>query len=118
MSGPSNNEIVTRLSELSRLLDAKTSEIGRLDETAVRAKSRHMVTFAKAFLTGEGSVDARKQSAVLVCEREWLDAEIAEQQVRAAREAIRTLRDQLDVGRSIGAAVRSEFVATGYGQQT
>ncbi len=112
MSGPSNNEIVTRLSELSRLLDAKTTEIGRLDETAVRAKSRHMVTFAKAFLTGEGSVDARKHQAVIDTQTAKLDTEIADAKVRNGRTLITVLRTQVEVGRSLGAGLRSEWAAT------
>lgn len=116
MSLPSQQDIVLRLSELARMLDAKTQEIARLDEDAVRAKSRFEVAFARSFLTTTGAVDVRKQSAVLATETVKLDAEIAEAKVRAAREAIRTLRDQLDVGRSLNAAVRAEFAASGVGQ--
>lgn len=118
MSLPTQQDIVLRLSELARLLDAKTQEIARLDETAVRAKARHEVAFARAFLSAVGSVDFRKQTAVLETADAKLDAEIGEAKVRAAREAIRTIRDQLDVGRSLGAAVRAEFQATGWGQTT
>ena len=40
-------EIVTRLAELSRLLDKATVEIAELDEAAVRAKSTYETTFAR-----------------------------------------------------------------------
>jgi hypothetical protein len=42
------------------MLDAATEEIARLDESAVRAKGRYQVDFARNFLGSEGSVDARK----------------------------------------------------------
>lgn len=96
MSTPTTNDVILRLAELSRLLDAATSEIARLDETAVRAKGRYQVAFARSFLSETGSVDARKQTAVLACQSDWLDAEIAEQKVRACKERIRTIRDQIE----------------------
>lgn len=114
---PTLNSVVLRLAELSRMLDAATEEIARLDEDAVRAKGRYQVAFARSFLGQEqGSVDARKHTAVLACEKDWLDAEIAEQKVRACRERIRTIRDQIEVGRSLNSAVKAEFAAGAAGQ--
>ncbi len=116
MTLPSQQDVVLELSRLARALDAKTEEIARLDEQAVRAKSRFEVAFARTFLTTPGSMDVRKQTAVLGTADAKLDAEIGEAKVRAAREAIRTLRDRLDVGRSLNAAVRAEFAAGAVGQ--
>lgn len=115
---PTQQAVVLRLSELSRLLDHKTQEIARLDEAAVRAKNAFKREFARTFLTTTGPVDVRKQTAVQETADADLAAELADMHVRSAREAIRTLRDQLDVGRSLGAAARAEFQATGWGQQT
>lgn len=116
MTAPTQHDVVRRLAELSRLLDAKTLEIAHLDEQAVRAKARFEVGFARSFLSEGGAVDVRKQSAVLATADAKLEHELAEQKVRAAREAIRTLRDQLDVGRSLNAAVRAEWNASAVGQ--
>lgn len=114
---PTVNDVVKRLAELSRMLDAATAEVAELDEKAVRAKGRYQVAFARAFLGQEsGSVDARKQTAVLECRDEWLAAEIAEQQVRACRERIRTIRDQIEVGRSLNSAIKAEWSAGAVGQ--
>ena len=115
---PTQQEVVLRLSELSRLLEAKTTEIARLDEAEQRAKVAHKVTFARCFLNTVGPVDVRKQTAVLETADLELTFDLAAVQTRAAREAIRTIRDQLDVGRSLGAAARAEFQATGWGQNT
>ena len=56
---PSQTDIVLRLAELSRLLDAATVEVAVLDEEAVRAKQAFEVASARAYLTAEGPVDAR-----------------------------------------------------------
>lgn len=108
------NEVVQNLVAISHELDKKTAEIAALDEAAVRAKAAYQVGYARAFLTAEGAVDVRKQTAVIKCEVLWLEMELAEQKLRAARESIRTLRDRLDVGRSIGTAARAEAAAAGY----
>lgn len=116
MTTPTTHQVIARLSELSRMLDAATSEIAELDEASVLAKAAYEVGFARAFVTGEGSVDFRKQNAVLTTADEKLAADLAEQKVRACRERIRTIRDQIDVGRSLNSAVRSEWAASGAGQ--
>lgn len=113
---PTINGIVKTLSKLGRQLDAKQIEIQELDEASVRAKSRYEVAYARSFLSGEGSVDARKQAAVLATEQQKLDSEIAEQQLRAAKESIRVLRDRLEIGRSLNAAIKSEWTAGSVGQ--
>lgn len=110
------NDVVRRLSELSRMLDAATLESAQLDEAAVRAKQRYEVVYAHAFLEAEGAMDARKQIAVVNCQHERLDSEIAAQLLRACQERIRTLRVQIEVGRSLNAAQRSEWAASGVGQ--
>lgn len=116
MTTPTTHSVIGRLSELSRLLDAATDEIARLDEEAVRAKQTHEVAYAEAFLTAEGSIDVRKQTATLRVREVKLARELAEQKVRACQERIRTLRSQLEVGRSLNAAVRTEWTAAAVGQ--
>ena len=115
---PSQTDIVGRLAELSRLLDKATDEIAVLDEAAVRAKATFETAFAKAFLQADGPMDARKQIAVLAAADARLAMELAEAQHRACRERIRTLGVQIDVGRSMSAALRQQFQAEAVGQWT
>lgn len=110
---PTPREVALQLAELGRALDTKTLEIAALDEEATRKKAAFQVSFARAFMNAVGSVDARKQLAVMATEVEHLEAELAEVKLRAAKEAIRTMRDRLDIGRSLNAAVRSEWEASG-----
>lgn len=107
------NEVALRLADLSRKLHACQSELVAADEKAVRSRQRYEVTFARAFLNAEASnAETRKQIAVLEAADSKLDAEIADQQVRALKTRLAVLRDQVDIGRSLGAAVRSEWAAT------
>jgi limonene-1,2-epoxide hydrolase len=116
MSTPTTNDVILMLSNLGRQLDAKQDEIATLDQEAVRARSRFEVAYARAFIAATGAEGLRKQTAILETETQKLDAEIADQVLRAARESIRVLRDRLDIGRSLNSAIRSEWQAQPAGQ--
>lgn len=116
MTTPTTNQVVHQLVELSRLLHVATVEIAELDEAAVLAKAGFEVAFARAFLSSEGAMDIRKQQAVLDTADQKLGMELAEQKVRACRERIRTIRDQIEVGRSLNSAVKAEWAASAVGQ--
>ena len=116
MSTPTVNDVILTLAQLGRDLDNKQNEISRLDEAAVRARSRFEVAYARAFIAATGAEGLRKQTAILETETQKLDAEIADQVLRAARESIRVLRDRLDIGRSLNSAIKSEWAAQPAGQ--
>jgi hypothetical protein len=118
MSLPTQVKIIERLQECSRLLDAAQPDLAEFDEAAVRAKQAYEVAYARAYLKAEGSIEARKAEAVIVTAGEALEAELCAAKVRACRERIRTLGAQLDVGRTLSAAIRSQFQAEPVGQWT
>jgi hypothetical protein len=116
VSTPQNaTEVAQSLGQLAVQLDHAVRDLARLDEESVRARARYEVLFAKEFLTGAGSVDARKQAARIVCEKEWLDAEIADQRVRSQKAMISALGVRIDVGRSYGSAIKAEMQLVGTG---
>ncbi|UVY83834.1 hypothetical protein NLU66_16730 [Brachybacterium sp. NBEC-018] len=111
-----STDIVSELSSIGRELNELSYEIARLDRAAVYARGEYRKAYARKFLSTEGSVETRKQVATLDVEDQLLEAEIADQLVRAARERIRVLRDRLEIGRSLNAARRAEFAAEPVGQ--
>ena len=115
---PNQIEVVKRLSELSRILDAATDEIARADEVAVRAKQAFEVAYARAFLNCEGSIDHRKHEATIRTQAERLEYELAFQKHRAVKERINTIRSQLSIGQTLSAAIRNQFQAEAVGQFT
>lgn len=116
MNTPTTNDVILQLAQLGRDLDNKQREIRDLDEAAVRARARYEVTLSRNFLKAEGAMDVRKHTAIVESADLKLDAEIADQVLRAARESIRVLRDRLDIGRSLNSAIKSEWSAQLAGQ--
>lgn len=115
---PTQAQALERLAELSRMLDAATTEIAVLDEEAVRAKAAFEVAYARAFLDAMGSMDVRKQISIYETQAESLACELALMKVRACKERIRTLGVQIEVGRSIASATKTQFMAEAVGQYT
>lgn len=111
-------EVMDELAETSRMLDRATVDMVTLDEAAVRARCAYEVAFAAAFLRAEGAMDIRKSAAVLLVQVQRLEAELADARLRACRERIRTLRDQIEVRRSLASALKAQWAAEPAGQWT
>ena len=113
---PEQVRVVEQLAACARELDHLSREVAGLDMAHVEALADYRTSYARAFLIADGSVEERKQKAILVAEEERFKAEVAEQKVRACRDRIRALRDRLGVGRSLNAAVRTQFTTEAVGQ--
>jgi hypothetical protein len=101
--------VVRTLSQIGLDLDAKADEVEQLDSDWVRLKAAYRSAYARAFMDAAGSVDVRKYTAEIDTADLLLEAELAEQVLRAAKEALRVLRDRLEIGRSLGAVLRMEW---------
>lgn len=103
--------LVKTLTGIGRDLDAAAVEIERLDAVAVQKRVDYKRAYAKAFLTSIGSMDMRRYEADEQTAQALLDAETADQVLRAAKENIRVLRDRLEIGRSLSALLRMEALS-------
>lgn len=117
MSPPTPNDIARWLAELTRQLDAKVQEYANLSDEASAARRDAEVAFARAFLQGEGAMDARRQQAMLAAADKRFGADLAERKVSSCKEAIRALHLKIDVGRTASANVRAELTALGGGSE-
>jgi hypothetical protein len=103
--------VVATLSLIARQIDEKAAEIAVLDAQAVEARQGYKKAYARAFLSSEGAMDVRRYRAEEDTADLALAAELAEQVLRAGREALRVLRDRLEVGRSVGSIMKMEWAS-------
>lgn len=106
-----DQETINRLMSLSAMLERAVFDYRVQDEQAVRAKQVYEVAYARAYLTAVGPVKEREMTALLAVAGEKLDSELKAAVVRATQERIRTLKSQIEVGRSVNAAYRQDYMA-------
>lgn len=111
MSDYTPASVVATLSLIARQIDEKAAEISDLDRAAVGARQAYKKAYARAFLTADGAMDVRRYRAEEDTADLSLAAELAEQVLRAGREALRVLRDRLEVGRSVGSIMKMEWAS-------
>lgn len=109
------NQVVNHLAALSRRLDEVTDELNRADEEATELRGYATVANSEAFMKSEGPMDIRKHKAIIATHELRFAAELAEQKVRALTRSQKTLMARIEVGRSTGAAVRSDISLAGSG---
>lgn len=107
------NGVALQLAKLARDLDDLVRRIGEAEHAAVNAREDYTLAHARAFLSAEGPMDIRKHEALRVTHNERLAAEGAEAAVRGLRRSIDSVKVRIDVGRSVGTALRSELALVG-----
>lgn len=113
---PTQLDVARFLGAYSRALSEATKEADRLGREYAETKKAYRVAYATAFLADEdGPVKEREQRAALAAVDEQFAMEAKEQELKAARERVDTLKTQISTGQSIGAAIRAEMGLAGPG---
>lgn len=107
------NSVALQLAQLSRDLNNLVVRLDQAERDAVNAREDYTLALAKAFLSTEGPMDVRKHQSIVDTHTERLAAETAEAVVRGIRRQIDSVKVRIDVGRSVGAVVRSEISLAG-----
>lgn len=109
------NDVALQLARLARDLDEAVRVIEMADRDSVEKKAVADLAFSRAFMAATGSVDARKHIATIETHDQRLAAEVADAVVRHLRRRIDALKTRVEVGRSVGAALRTEMNLTAAG---
>jgi hypothetical protein len=115
---PMQQDTLAKLAALSKELDDVLVEYEEFERDSVVTSIEYEKAYARTFLSLDGSVELRKQQALLDTWQERMEKEIAETQVKVCKERIRKLHAQLEVHRSINAAQRTQFITEPIGQFT
>lgn len=112
------SEVAAQLAKLARELDELVAAIDDAEKTAVHAREDYTMAYASEFLAAEGAMEIRKHKATQETHDARLGAELAEQTVKGIRRQIDSVRIRIDVGRSLGAALRAEVGLANSGYQS
>lgn len=104
--------IETQLSQLGVELDRAVTQLCELEETSVDVEADYKATYGKAFLSGSGSIEDRKQQAVLASDDLLRMSGKAKAAVQRQKEHIKALHARIDVGRTLASNVRTEASLT------
>lgn len=108
------NAVVLQLSELGRELDAVVATLRDVEVDAVQKRHAANLAESRAYLAADGPVEQRKHTARLAAGKEEGEALVVEATLRYLRAKVKAIDTRIDVGRSLGAAVRSELQTLGY----
>ncbi|GAC1381425.1 MAG: hypothetical protein NVSMB4_09980 [Acidimicrobiales bacterium] len=111
------NAVAQQLANLGRDLDAAVRSLDVAERDAVNRREDFTLAHARAFLQAEGSVDFRKNTAIVQTHAERVAAETADVVVRGIRRQLDAIKTRIDIGRSVGAAMRSEISLSQTGHQ-
>lgn len=110
-------EVAAHLAQLARDLNAKVDAIRAAERDYVEKRGAADLAYSRAYLSAEGSIDARRHQATVRTYEQRMAADVAEAVVKHLRREIDALRVRIDVGRSYGAAIRAELSALVGGDQ-
>lgn len=98
-----------QLGKLGRDIDVAVTELSRLDQERIHSEADYKAEFARVFREATGSVEDRKQQAVLACNELWRVWSLAESAVKMQQHHLKALHARVDVGRSIFSAQKAEM---------
>ena len=109
------NDVALALAKLGRDLEACVRSLDQADREAVNRREDYTLALSRAFLKADGAMDLRKHQSIVDTHAERLAAELAEQMVRGLRRQVDSIKVRIDIGRSVGTALRAELTALGGG---
>lgn len=112
------SEVALHLARMAAELEALSRALDSAERDAVNMREDDTLLYAKTYIGAAGAVELRKQTAVRDTHVTRLAAELAEVVVKGLRRQIRTLELRIEIGRSMGAAVRAEVSLSRSGYAT
>lgn len=102
------HRVADQLAKLAQQLDALVSDLDDAERDAVNRREDYTAAYARAFLMADGPMDIRRYRATLDVVDERIAAELADQRVKGLRRRLDSIKTRIDVGRSVGVALRAE----------
>lgn len=95
--------------QIDRDLDEHTKELVALRLDLPKLAKSARLSYARTFLSFEGSIEARKQQAIVASDEARFALETHEQMIEARKDSLKTLRDRSEIGRAINSNLKEEL---------
>lgn len=107
--------IARQLANLSRQLDELVAEVDTAERESVNTREDYTCAHSQAFMAAEGAMELRKHTALLETSERRLAADLSETHVKGLKRRIEAVKLRIEIGRSLGAALRAEASLAGSG---
>lgn len=97
----SGEDIVKQLGQLGLDLSAEIGRLGDYESAAVEAEGEFRKAYAEAYRDASGTLEDRKQQAILKTAKPWREWGLAAAVVRRQRESLKALHARIDIGRTM-----------------
>lgn len=95
--------------QIDRDLDENTKELVRMRLDLPKLSKSARLAYARAFLSAVGSIEVRKQEAILASDEAKFALETHEQMIEARKDSLKTLRDRSEIGRALNSNLKEEL---------
>ncbi|QQU97765.1 hypothetical protein [Corynebacterium amycolatum] len=109
-------DVEIRIRELSNKIAQSVKYVSAKQREYDDAERAYKRAYAIAYTTGKGSIEDRKQNAVLATEKECQRRDVAKAALDYAKDFTRAYRDELSSYQTISAMVRQMYAVAGRGE--
>jgi hypothetical protein len=95
--------------EISQEIDAKTNDLIELRKRRAGLDRAKRLAYAREYLTVEGTLEYRKQRAVVAADEATFQLEAHDQEIEACKDALRALRERSEIGRAVNSNLKEEL---------
>lgn len=101
--------------DIGQGIKTMTDELIRLRKRLPPLLKERRLVYAREFLGSEGSIEVRKQQAEVASADVKFAVDVLEQEMEAAKDRLKDLRDRSEIGRSINSNLKEELRVLGGG---
>lgn len=95
--------------EIDQEMTGHTRELVALRLQLASLAREARLAHARAFLSAEGSIEAKKQIAAIAADDAKFALEVHEQKIEAKRDLLKTLQQRSEIGRAINSNLKEEL---------
>lgn len=101
--------------QIDQEMTTHTNELVRLRLALPGLARAAKLAYARAYLSSDGSIEAKKQMAAVAADDAKFALDTHEQMIEARKDSLKTLRERSEIGRSLNSNLKEELRVLGSG---